>query len=287
MAFTYEQLINWNIPDVQQDYEPRDTMLYALGIGFGFEPTNEDELRFVYERDLETFPTMAVVLGHPGAWMADPEVGIDMVKVLHGEQHLEIHRPLPPKASIKGVNRVVDVIDKGEGKGALITVERRLFDAQSGEHYSTQSAVIFARGNGGFGGPKTQSLKPKALPDREPDLQVDIATTTQTALLYRLSGDYNPLHADPKVSAKAGFPAPILHGLASFGIAARAVLRGLGGTKTAKLRKVGLRFSSPVFPGETIRTEIWQEADDLRFCARVLERDQLVLNNGYAMVEKL
>jgi acyl dehydratase len=236
----------------------------------------------VYERDLEAFPTMGVVLGHPGMWMADPRTGIDMVRVLHGEQHLELHRPLPVEGRVTGVNRVTDVIDKGPGKGALISVERRLFDGASGELCSTQTQVIFARGNGGFGGPKTASPEPHALPARVPDHAVDIPIATQAALLYRLNGDYNPLHADPELARKAGFPAPILHGLATYGVAARAVIQALGGPSAVTLRRFGVRFSAPVFPGETLRTEIWNDAAGVSFRARVVQRDAVVLNNGYA-----
>jgi acyl dehydratase len=284
MAFSYEKILGWPFRDVEQTYTRKDTILYALGIGFGFRPTDPGELRFVYERGLETFPTMSVVLGHPGPWMADPETGIDVVRVLHGEQHLDVHRPLPVEGSVRGVNRVTDVIDKGAGKGALITVERQLFDAATGELCSTQSAVIFARGNGGFGGPQRTAPEPHRLPTRAPDLEVDVPISPQAALLYRLSGDLNPLHADPEIARQAGFPAPILHGLATYGIAARALLQARGGPRAATLRKLGVRFSAPVFPGETLRVEIWREGDVVSFRARVAERDAVVLNNGLAVL---
>jgi acyl dehydratase len=282
MAFSYEQILNWRFEDVEQAYTRRDTMLYALGLGFGLQPADPDQLRFVYENGLEAFPTMAVVLGHPGPWMADPGTGIDVVRVLHGEQHLEVHRPLPVEGSVVGVNRVTDVIDKGAGKGALISVERRLFDKADGALLATQTAVIFARGNGGFGGPKTVSPEPHALPEGGPDLVVELPTSPQAALLYRLSGDYNPLHADPQIARKAGFPAPILHGLATFGVAARALIQALGGPGAVRLRRVGLRFSAPVFPGETLCTEIWRREEGISFRTRVPQRDAVVLNNGYA-----
>lgn len=283
MALDYERLLNWPFDEVTQSYTPRDTMLYALGLGFGFNPTDTDELRFVYEKGLQAFPTMPVVLGHPGSWMTDPETGVDFLKVLHGEQHLEIHRPLPAEGAIVARNRVAEIIDKGEGRGALIHVERQVFDQASGDHLSTQTAVIFARNNGGFGGPVTTSPTPHALPDRPPEATVDMSVSTQAALLYRLSGDYNPLHADPAVAEKAGFPAPILHGLASYGIAARGVLQALN-IHATQLRSFGLRFSAPVFPGEIIRTEVWRDGDEVSFRARVPARDTVVLNNGRAVI---
>jgi acyl dehydratase len=284
MALDYERLLNWPFDEVRQTYTVRDTILYALGLGFGFRPTDPEDLRFVYEKELRAFPTMPVVLGHPGSWMTDPGTGIDFLKVLHGEQQLEIHAPLPPEGTIVARNRVAEVIDKGEGRGALVHVERKIFAGESGEHFSTQTAVIFARNNGGFGGPVTSSPKPQALPDRPPESAVDIPVSSQAALLYRLSGDYNPLHADPEVAKKAGFPAPILHGLASYGMAARAVLQVLGIQDATRLRSFGLRFSAPIFPGETIRTEIWQDGDEVSFRARVPARDTVVLNNGRAVI---
>ena len=285
MAFSYDKILNWPFDEVVETYAMRDSVIYALGLGFGFNPTDPDELKYVYENGLQTFPTMPVVLGHPGPWMTDPESGIDYVKVLHGEQHLEIHQDLPVEGTVVAQNKVIDVIDKGEDKGALIISERKLYEQASGDLLCTQKSVIFARGNGGFGGPVTASPKPHVLPDREPDATVDIPTSPQAALLYRLNGDYNPLHADPAIAEKAGFKAPILHGLASFGIAARAVLQSLNNTDSSRLKSFGLRFSAPVYPGETIRTEIWRDGNEVSFRARVPERDVIALTNGLAVVD--
>ena len=277
--------MNWPFDEVVETYAMRDSVIYALGLGFGFNPTDPDELKYVYENGLQTFPTMPVVLGHPGPWMTNPETGIDYVKVLHGEQHLEIHQDLPVEGTVVAENKVTDVVDKGADKGALIVNERKLYEQASGDLLCTQKSVIFARGNGGFGGPVTASPKPHVLPDREPDATVDIPTSPQAALLYRLNGDYNPLHADPAVAEKAGFKAPILHGLASFGIAARAVLQSLNNTGSSRLKSFGLRFSAPVYPGETMRTEIWRDGNEVSFRARVLERDVIALTNGIAVVD--
>ncbi len=284
MSLNYKKILNWPFEDVIQSYTERDSIIYALSLGLGFDPTDPGELNFVYEKGLETFPTMAVVMGHPGPWMTNPETGIDFIKVLHGEQHLEVHKPLPTEGSIVGRNRVVDVIDKGADKGALIITERKTYEEKSGDLLNTQKATIFARGNGGFGGPVTSWPTPHALPDREPDAVVDIPTSTQAALLYRLNGDLNPLHADPKLAEKAGFEAPILHGLASYGIAARAVLKASDIEDASKLESFGLRFSAPVYPGETIRTDIWKDGHNVSFRSRVVERDVLVLNNGRAVI---
>ena len=284
MAMNYEKLLSWPFEDVVESYTEKDSIIYALSLGLGFNPTDTDELKFVYEKGLETFPTMAVVMGHPGPWMTNPETGIDFVKVLHGEQHLEIHKPLPTEGSIIGRSRVVDVIDKGAEKGALIITERKLYEQTSGDLLNTQSSTIFARGNGGFGGPVTSGPVPHSLPDREPDIVVDIPTSTQAALLYRLNGDYNPLHADPKIAEKAGFDTPILHGLASYGIAARAILKAFDIKDASKLKSFGVRFSAPVYPGETIRTDIWKDGHVASFRAMTVERGVLVLKNGRAVI---
>ena len=278
--FDYEKILNWPFEPVVQSYTKKDTMLYALGLGFGQNPTDANELQYVYEKDLLTFPTMAVVMGHPGSWLSDPESGIDMTKVLHGEQALQIHKPMPIEGTIVAETKVLEVIDKGAEKGAVIIIERKLFEQNSHELYCTQHSTIMARGNGGFGGPVTSIPKPHALPERQGDKIVEILTSTQAALLYRLSGDYNPLHADPELAKKVGFDAPILHGLASFGIAARAVLQACDITNPDKLSFISLRFSKPVYPGETISTEVWRDKDVVSFRSIVTERDVVVLNNG-------
>ena len=284
MPLNYKKILNWPFEDVIQSYSERDSIIYALSLGLGSNATDPSELKFVYEKELQTFPTMAVVMGHPGPWMQDPETGIDFVKVLHGEQYLEIHKPLPTEGSIIGRTRVVDVIDKGVDKGALIITERKLYEQKTGDLLNTQSAIIFARGDGGFGGPATSAPAPHSLPDRDPDRVVDIPISTQAALLYRLNGDYNPLHADPVIAKKAGFEAPILHGLASYGIAARAVLKALDNGDASELRSFGLRFSAPVYPGETIRTDVWKDGNIVSFRASVVERDMTVLKNGRAEI---
>jgi acyl dehydratase len=285
MSLNYKNIVNWPFEDVVQSYSDRDSIIYALSLGLGINATDPNELKFVYEKGLETFPTMAVVMGHPGPWIRNPETGIDFVNVLHGEQVLEIHKPMPTEGSIIGRTRVVEVVDKGAGKGALIITERKLFEQKSGDLLNTQNATIFARSNGGFGGPVTSGPTPHALPDRGPDSVVDIPTSTQAALLYRLNGDYNPLHADPKLAEKAGFKAPILHGLASYGIAARAVLKAFDIEDASRLKSFALRFSAPVYPGETIRTDLWKDGNVVSFRAGIVERDVIVLNNGQAVID--
>jgi acyl dehydratase len=276
--------MGWPFQDVVQSYTAKDTMLYALGIGLGADPMDERQLRFVYERDLKAFPTMAVVLGHPGAWSANPATGIERTMVVHGEQALTLYRPLPPAGTLRARERVLGVIDKGEGRGALIYTERRILDHETGEPVATLNSTSFARANGGFGGPTGPVREPHALPRTAPDVVVDMPTFPQQALLYRLNADMNPLHSDPEVARKAGYPRPILHGLATYGVAAHAVLKTFCGYDPARLKAFQLRFSAPVYPGETISVELWKMGDTVSFRALVRSREAKVVDNGRAIV---
>ncbi|MBL8835605.1 MAG: MaoC family dehydratase N-terminal domain-containing protein [Alphaproteobacteria bacterium] len=276
----YDTVINWPFPDVVQDYTTRDTMLYALGLGYGQNPADPAELRFVYEDGLCAAPTMPVVLGNPGAWMRDPRTGIDWVKSLHGEQGLKIFAPLPAQGSVIGRNRVTGVVDKGPGRGALLMMERDIVDTATGALLATRTSTSFLRGDGGCGAPAASDPPPPPVPARAPDIVHAIATRPEAALIYRLSGDYNPVHADPKIAAKAGFARPILHGLCTFGVIGRALVATACAGDPARLRGLAGRFSAPIYPGETIETQIWTEPDGLRFQARCVERDVVVFKNG-------
>lgn len=281
MAIDYEKIKNWPFDPVEQTYTEKDSILYALGLGLGADPLDQGQLHFVFEEDgFSALPTMAAVLGTPGFWVRDPETGIDWKKILHGEQGIELHRPLPPAATVIAKTRVTEIIDKGEGKGALIYTEREISDKDSGEKLATLTSTTFGRGDGGFGGPDVAQPQPHTLPDREPDDICDLPTAPQAALIYRLSGDPNPLHADPKVAAAAGFDAPILHGLCTLGVAGHAVLKTCCDYDPARFKSLNLRFSAPVYPGETIRTEMWRDGGVVSFRAKVVERDVMVLNNG-------
>ena len=283
MPLDYDTLLNWPFEEVEHSYSKRDTMLYALGLGFGSDPNDQGQLTYVYEKSLKSFPTMAVVLGHPGNWMTNPKAGINMVKVLHGEQHLTIHKDLPIEGTIVGQTKVLDVIDKGSDRGALISIQRTIYEKSTGDLLNTQIAVIFARGNGGFGGPSGKSLpRPQEIPERAPDCHEDLFIGSHAALLYRLNGDYNPLHSDPEIARSAGFDQPILHGLATYGVAARALMLSLRDGTSTRFTSFNARFSAPVFPGETLRTEMWHEPDVIIFRASVLDRGVTVLNNGSA-----
>ncbi|HUN51971.1 MAG TPA: MaoC/PaaZ C-terminal domain-containing protein [Candidatus Sulfotelmatobacter sp.] len=285
MAIDYQKLMHWPFKDVEHTYTARDTMLYALGLGMGADPLDEQQLRFVYEEKLQALPTMAAVLGGLGFWVKDPESGVDWKKVLHGEQGLVVHKPLPPSGTVVGKAKITEIVDKGAGKGALCYSKRDIFDKKTGDLLCTVNSCSFWRGDGGFGGPTGPTPKPHAVPESKPDAGLDIKTLPQAALIYRLSGDYNPLHADPAVAKAGGFPKPILHGLCTYGVAGRALLQLAGGYDPSRIRRMDVRFTSPVFPGETIRTEIWREGGGkVAFRSKVVERDVVVLNNGYAEI---
>ncbi|RJF91668.1 MaoC/PaaZ C-terminal domain-containing protein [Noviherbaspirillum saxi] len=285
MSLNYEAIKNWPITQASQRYTAKDTILYALGVGAATEnPLALEDLKFVYERKLQALPTFACLLAGDSAWMADPKAGINLNKVLHGEQFLTIHKPLPAEGSVIGVDSVDEIYDKGADKGAVMYMTRKILDAESGELIATSGWSVFMRGNGGFGGIATGQPAPFAMPEgRAADASIDMVTRPEQATIYRLSGDFNPLHIDPKIATMAGFDKPILHGMCSYGIAGRAVIKLRCGSDASRLRKLNLRFASPVFPGETLRTEVWDlEPGKLAFRIRVVERDVIVLNNGYA-----
>jgi len=286
MAIDYDALKARVFPKVEQTYSTRDTILYALGIGVGSEPLTEDHVRFTFE-EAEGFaplPTMPVVMAGPGFWVREKDSGVTWQQVLHGEQRLELHAPMPPEGTLVGTTRIEEIIDKGPGKGALIYVTREVHDKATGTHIATASGTTVARADGGFGGPSGPVKPVHTVPDRAPDLVDEVATLPQAALIYRLSGDPNPLHASPAVATEAGFKAPILHGLCSYGVAGWSILRTVCGGDPTRLKRLDLRFSSPVYPGETLTTEIWQDGETVSFRTSVAERRTVVLNNGLAVV---
>ena len=286
MAIDYDKLMAWPFGQVEQSYTAKDSILYALGLGLGADPLDSDQLRYTFEEadGFAALPTMAVVLAGPGFWARDPNSGIAWQKVLHGEQEIELHGPVPAAATVVGKTRITKIIDKGADKGALLYLERVLTDKATGAKIATLNSTTFARGDGGFDGPSGPTRPVHSLPKRDPDSHCDLPVLPQAALIYRLSGDPNPLHADPAVAAAAGFKAPILHGLCTLGVAGHAILKTQCGYDPARFKSLALRFSSPVYPGETIRTEMWRDGDIVSFRARVVERDAVVLNNGKAVV---
>jgi acyl dehydratase len=216
-------------------------------------------------------------------WVRTPDLGIDWLKILHGEQSFEIHNPLPPESTVVGTHEIVAVEDKGAGKGAILHQIKRLNDKASGQLLATVRSVLFMRGDGGCGGFGEVPEPARPRPESAPSSTCEISTLPQSALIYRLSGDYNPIHADPATAVKAGFEAPILHGLCTFGVATRALLSTFANDAPDRLKSLSVRFSRPVFPGETIRTEFFGTGSEVRFRSRVVERDLIVLDRGSAV----
>lgn len=286
MTINYEKLLALKIPEVEHSYTDKDTILYALGVGLGHDPLDRDQLAFVYENNLQALPTFAAVLGYPGFWARELNTGIDWVKLVNGEQGVTLHVPLAPTGTVIGRTRILEAIDKGPGKGALVYTERTVTDKESGALIATVTQTSFCRGDGGFGGPPREAPPPHPIPERAPDFVCDLATRPEQALIYRLSADRNPLHADPEFAKGAGFPRPILHGLATFGVAGHALLRTMCEYDPVRLTAVNARFSGPVFPGETLRTEMWRDGDVVSFRTRIVERDVIAINNGRAEVRR-
>lgn len=275
MAFDPQTLLDLPPIETRQKISPYKVMLYAVGVG-------ATELPFVYEENLAVLPTMAVTMTYPGFIWRDPALGVTWQKILHVETGLILHRPLPTEGELVGLTHFEAVYDKGADKGAMV-VQRRDISSDDGTPVATVRNTTYLRGDGGHGGSDGTQPAPHPVPERAPDATIALATREDQALLYRLaSGDMNPLHADPEVAKAAGFERPILHGLATYGVVGRALLSALADNDPGRIRRMDARFSAPVFPGETIETAIWREGEGrAAFRARVVERDRVVLNNGY------
>lgn len=288
MSVPVDDLLRFEFPQITFRYTERDVSLYALGVGAPADPLDQAELAFVYERSGEGFrvlPTFAALF--PGA-MIDTLISgniagfeFNPMMLVHGEQYLEVSGPLPTRATITCTPKISAVYDKGSG--ALIITDVACH-TETGEKVALIQSSMFIRGAGGWGGERGPSAEINVPPDREPDAVVSETTLPTQALIYRLSGDINPLHADPMMAALGGFDRPILHGLASFGFAGRAVLRTFCGNDPARFRSIKARFAKPVFPGETLTTEMWQEGDTVIFRTRVIDRDVVTISNAAVVI---
>ncbi|MFD1812733.1 MaoC/PaaZ C-terminal domain-containing protein [Rhodococcus gannanensis] len=254
----------------------RDVILYHLGLGAGVHSLDPAELGWVYEKGLRVLPTFAMVAGQgvsagatAPAGMAMPGIDVDLRKILHGGQLLTLHAPIPASGTATVSSRVADVWDKG--KAAVIVLEQSAVD-EGGNPLWTSAMQIWARGEGGFGGDAGPEVS-AAAPEREPDKVLVSATSTQQALVYRLSGDLNPLHADPAFAKMAGFDQPILHGLASYGVVCKAVVDGVLDGDPTRVQSFSVRFAGSLYPGETIETAVWRDGDTLTLLATCPERD--------------
>ena len=278
MSIKYDDLMATSVSDDPFQYTEKDTILYALGVGLGSDALDQRELPYVYEqRALRTVPSMASML-LSGKLLDD--CGWDRSKVLHGEQRLELYRPLPPAAKLLADHRVVAVYDDGANRGAKILVESEARLARDDTAMFSLGSTLIARGDGDFGGPAGAGPLPHQLPKREPDLSCDLPTRPDQALIFRLSGDFNPLHVDPVSARQAGFDTPILHGRCTYGIACHAILQTICDYDFTLIAGFDVRFSSPVYPGDVITTEMWQDRNIVSFRCRVKARDVTVIDNG-------
>lgn len=272
-------LIGKTTEPLTHEYEWRDVVLYALGVG-----ATAEELDYVYEgRGPVVIPTFAVVPAFKSLLDTCGKLGADLLKVLHGEQQIRLHRPIPPSGAFQTTATVKGVYDKG--KGALAVIEMNTTDAK-GEPVFDNVSSIFVRGEGGFGGDRGPSADKIEPPEGEkPAFSITHGTSTSQAALYRLSGDYNPLHIDPEFAAKAGFDKPILHGLCTYGYAGRAIIEGACGGDPAKLAGLSARFTGVVYPGETLTTSGWASGDGRYVIQTTTQDGRTVLGNAVAEVK--
>jgi 3-hydroxyacyl-CoA dehydrogenase/3a,7a,12a-trihydroxy-5b-cholest-24-enoyl-CoA hydratase len=283
-----DQALGYEFEPVKASYDERDVAIYALGVGASQNPLDDEELRYVYEmhRDgfvvLPTFgvaPVLKAIFDQAKQGKQAPGMSYGFDRILHGEQYLEIMRPLPQKAQLEHKVRIKDIFDKG--KNALVITEVKSYD-EAGDLLAVNELTTVVRGAGGWGGDRGPTGELNAAPSRAPDATIEERINENQALLYRLSGDWNPLHADPGFASAFGFPRPILHGLCTFGYAARHVIRSFAKNKDARFFKsIKARFADSVFPGETIITEMWKESEGrVVFRCKVKERDKVVISNA-------
>lgn len=285
MAIDPRALLARRFAPIEHAYEHRDTALYALGVGLGADPLDAGALRYVYEggdgQSLQALPTMVNVLAYPGFWAREPDTGIDWRKLVHAEQRIELHAPVPARGRVVGRNRVSALWDRGAGKGAFLEQQRALLD-ESGRALATVTQLSLLRGDGGFGdgGSPGAPPAPHTMPERAPDASCDLPTRPEAALVYRLCGDLNPLHADPAVARAAGFERPILHGMATMGVAAHAVLRTLLDYDAGRFKGMRVRFTAPALPGDTLRTDMWVDGNVVSLRTTAVERAAVVLDHA-------
>ena len=281
MPINYDEIMSLKSENIEISYTDKDSILYGLGVGLGNDPMDIDELKYVYENGQIALPSMATNFQYHSSLLMSAK--LNFVMVVHGEQKLSIINPIPVSGDFLADMKVLNCFDKGASKGAIIDVETTVKLKSDGTEICKLISTTFARGDGGFDGPESP---PQEIfePEGSPDLVDEITTKPDQALIFRLSGDYNPLHSDPNFAKAAGFPKPILHGLCTYGVACRSIVKTTCDNDVKKLKSFNCRFSSPVFPGETIVTEMWKNGNDINFQSKVKERDKIILKNGVSEI---
>ena len=266
----------------ERSWNSKDCLLYSLGVGAGVTDPTGFELEFTTENtkdvDQKALPTMAVVLGGGGPDSPLSKLGdVNYATMVHGEQGITLHKPLPVEATVSTVARISGIYDKG--KAALVVLESEATDTADGQPMFTSMSKLFFRGEGGWGGDRGPD-NAVTFPDRDPDHVVTYETRSDQALLYRLNGDRNPLHSDPAFAALGGFDKPILHGLCTYGFTGRALLHAVCGSDPERFAGMDGRFSSPVMPGEALSVHIWENGDGTANFRTFASGDRVVLDNG-------
>lgn len=280
--------MSWNLDAVGEEAAPTEqawtsaeALLYALGVGAGVVDPVGSELEFTTENSIgveqEVLPTFGVVLA-TGAAAFGLAGSFDATMAVHGEQGIELAGPLPREGKVVTTSRLAGIYDKGAG--AIVAVESRSVDAATGEWRFTTTSSLFVRGGGGFGGERGPSAGAPALPDREPDYVVAAETRRDQALLYRLSGDRNPLHSDPEFARLAGFDVPILHGLCTYGFTGRLLLHTLCASDSARFVSMNGRFSKPVWPGDTLTVRVWVVGAGMALFRTETQSGDVVIDHG-------
>ncbi len=281
MPINYDEIMSMTSENVEISYSDKDSILYSLGVGLGNDPMNMAELKYVYENSQVALPSMATNFQYHSPLLL--KANINFILVVHGEQKLSFSNPLPVSGDFISNAKVIGCYDKGAGKGAIIDVETTINLKKDNTEICKLVSTTFARGDGGFGGPES----PKSeifRPEGDPDFVHEIKTKPDQALIFRLSGDYNPLHSDPNFAKTAGFEKPILHGMCTYGIACRSLVESVCEGDAKRLKKFDCRFSSPVYPGETIVTEMWKNGSKVYYQSKVKERDKIVIKNGVSEI---
>jgi len=281
MPINYDEIMSMTSENVEISYSDKDSILYSLGVGLGNDPMNMAELKYVYENSQVALPSMATNFQYHSPLLL--KANINFILVVHGEQKLSFTNPLPVSGDFISNAKVIGCYDKGAGKGAIIDVETTINLKKDNTEICKLVSTTFARGDGGFGGPESPKSEIFKI-EGDPDFVHEIKTKPDQALIFRLSGDYNPLHSDPNFAKTAGFEKPILHGMCTYGIACRSLVESVCEGDAKRLKKFDCRFSSPVYPGETIVTEMWKNGSKVYYQSKVKERDKIVIKNGVSEI---